>query len=88
MSNYYYVSFDKVAPVGQTLVPSFGDMLSPMSNNQSLLTSLPVQKLDIQHSRKVSTIMESTSISTSSGQILKVIYHTVHFVYTVPHRIC
>lgn len=69
MSNNYNVSFAKVAPVGQTLVPSFGDMLSPMSNNQTLLTSLPVKNLDLQHSRKVSTIIESTSISTSSREV-------------------
>lgn len=86
MSNNYYVSFAKVAPVGQALVPSLGDMLSPMSNNQSL-TSLPVKKLDFQHSRKVSTIMKSTSISTSSGQILKS-HLSLHFVYAVPHRLC
>lgn len=40
-----------VAPVGQTLMPSFGDILSPTSKNQPALS---VKKLYLQNSRKVS----------------------------------
>jgi len=56
---HLHVSLSLVAPVGQTLVPSFGDILSPTNNNQSLLSSLPTKMLDLQHSRKVNTIMKT-----------------------------
>ncbi|VVC45046.1 Hypothetical protein CINCED_3A004149 [Cinara cedri] len=44
------LELDEFAPVGQTLVPSFGNILSPTSNNQ-LPPSLPIKTL--QHSRQI-----------------------------------
>lgn len=51
---YFHIYTNKniVDPVGQTLIPSFGDILAPTSNNQ-LPPSLPIQTLNLQHSRQV-----------------------------------
>jgi len=59
-----------VAPVGQTLVPSFGgDILSPTSNvGQS---SLPVKTLDLQHSRKVRSFTRVLGHLGGGGRGLK-----------------
>lgn len=50
-----YTNKNIVAPVGQTLIPSFGDILAPSNNNQ-LSLSLPIKTLNLQHTRQVYTL--------------------------------
>lgn len=42
-----------VAPVGQSLMPSFGDILSPTTNDKFLSSSFSSKPVNLQYSRKV-----------------------------------